>query len=70
LALNLVGRTTVRSTTTAIGRGPERLDAKTDPRTILGGPMGWIPVVKTKTKTKIVRYIDDDTFMLIQKLSK
>jgi hypothetical protein len=35
LALNLVGRTTVRSLATAIGRGLEPLDVRTDPQTRL-----------------------------------
>jgi hypothetical protein len=40
--MDLVGRITVRSPTTAIGRGLELLDAKIDPRTILWSPESWI----------------------------
>jgi uncharacterized protein YaaW (UPF0174 family) len=36
---------------TAIGRGLKLLNAITDPRTSLGGPVGWILVVK-----KIINY--------------
>ncbi|MCH89876.1 hypothetical protein A2U01_0010780, partial [Trifolium medium] len=36
------GRTTVRSPANAIGTGLKPLDARTDPRTRSGGPMGRI----------------------------
>jgi hypothetical protein len=42
----MVGRTTVRSSATAIGRGLKPLDDRTDPRTKLGGLNNQTPVVK------------------------
>jgi hypothetical protein len=41
---------TVRSPATAIGRGMEPLDARTDPQIKLGGPVGRILVVKKRKR--------------------
>jgi hypothetical protein len=45
-----VEKTTVQSTTTAIKKGLEPLNIKTDPKSILGGLMSQIIVTKTKKK--------------------
>lgn len=53
MALDLVGRTTIRSLATATGRGLEPLDIRTDPQIRLNDLVGWLLVVKTKKKSFI-----------------